>query len=140
MGSNIDKFNDYLRLLAADNAALAADNAAVVPPVLAAIEDVRTAESEEEVEEPVSNSIDNDTLEDGSEKEVYDDSAYDLDGGVPEADDDDVNYDFDEEDWNEYNHDTDLIDANVTNNDEPEGRTRSIRQKVVPARLKECMF
>ena len=67
--SNIDKLNDYLRLLAADNAALAADNAAVVQPVLAAIEDVRTAESEEEVEEPVSNSIDNDTLEDGSEKE-----------------------------------------------------------------------
>jgi len=138
MGSNIDKLNDYLRLLAADNAALAADNAAVVPPVLAAIEDVRTAKSEEEVEEPVSNSIDNDTLEDGSEKEVEDDSAYDMDGGVLEADD--VNYDFDEEDWNECNHDTDLIDANVMNNDEPEGRIRSIRRKVVPARLKECMF
>jgi len=138
MGSNIDKLNNYLRLLAADNAALAADNAAVVPPVLAAIEDVRTAESEEEVEEPVSNSIDNDTLEDGSEKEVEDDSAYDMDGGVLEADD--VNYDFDEEDWNECNHDTDLIDANVMYNDEPEGRIRSIRRKVVPARLKECMF
>jgi hypothetical protein len=53
---------------------------------------------------------------------------------------DDVNYDFDEEDRNECNHDTDLIDANVMNNDEPEGRTRSIRRKVVPARLKECMF
>ena len=117
---------------------MAADNAAVVPPALAAIEDVRTAESEEEVEEPVSNSIDNDTLEDGSEKEVEDDSAYDMDGGVLEADD--VNYDFDEEDWNECNHDTDLIDANVMNNDEPEGRIRSIRRKVVPARLKECMF
>ena len=138
MGSNIDKFNDYLRLLAADNAALAADNAAVVPPALAAIEDVRTAESEEEVEEPVSNSIDNDTIEDGSEKEVDDDSAYDVDGGVLEADD--VNYEIDKEDWNEYNHDTDLIDANVMNNDEPEGRIRSIRRKVMPARLKECMF
>ena len=155
MGSNIDKFNDYLRLLAADNAALAADNAAVVPPALAAIEDVRTAESEEEVEEPVSNSIDNDTIEDGSEKEADDDSAYDVDGGVLEADDvnysaydvdggvleaDDVNYEIDKEDWNEYNHDTDLIDANVMNNDEPEGRIRSIRRKVMPARLKECMF
>ena len=106
---------------------------------LAAIEDVRTAESEEEVEEPVSHStIDNDTIEDGSEKEVDDDSAYDMDGGVLEVDD--VNYDFDEEDRNECNHDTDLIDANVMNNDEPEGRTRSIRRKVVPSRLKECMF
>ena len=110
----------------------------MVPPALAAIEDVRTAESEEEVEEPVSNSIDNDTIEDGSEKEVDDDSAYDVDGGVLEADD--VNYEIDKEDWNEYNHDTDLIDANVMNNDEPEGRIRSIRRKVMPARLKECMF
>ena len=37
---------------------------------LATIEDVRTAEIEEEVEEPVSNGIDNDTLEDREEKEV----------------------------------------------------------------------
>ena len=86
----------------------------------------------------MSNSIDNDTIEGGSEKEVDDDSAYDVDGGVLETDD--VNYDFDEEDRNDCNHDTDLIDANVMNNDEPEGRTRSIRWKVVPARLKECMF
>jgi len=139
MGSNIDKYKDYLRLLAADDAAVVANDIAdVVPPALAAIEDVRTAESEEEVEEPVSNSIDNDTLEDGEEKEVYDDSAYNMDGGVPEADD--VDYDSDDKDWNEYNHDTDLIDANVMNNDESGGRIRSIRRKVLPARLKECMF
>jgi hypothetical protein len=72
MGSNIDKYNDYLRLLAADNAVVADDIADVVPPALAAIEDVRTAESEEEVEESVSNSKDNDndTLEEGEEKEA----------------------------------------------------------------------
>lgn len=136
MGSNIDKYNDYLRLLAADNAALADDNAAVVPPALATIEDVRTAESEEEVEEPVSNAIDDDTLEDREEMEVDEDSAYDMDGGVLEADD--ADYDFGDQDANE--HDTNLIDANVMNNDEPEGRIRSIRRKVLPARLKECMF
>jgi len=37
-------------------------------------------------------------------------------------------------------HDTYLIDANVMNNDEPESRIRSFRLKVLPARLKECMF
>jgi hypothetical protein len=37
-------------------------------------------------------------------------------------------------------HDTNLIDANVMNNDEPESRIRSFRLKVLPARLKECMF
>jgi hypothetical protein len=42
MTSSIGKYEDYLRLLAADNAAM-------VPPELAAIEDVRTAESEVEV-------------------------------------------------------------------------------------------
>ena len=105
---------------------------------IATIEDVRTAESEEEVEEPVSNAIDNDTLEDREEMEVDEDSAYDMDGGVLEADD--ADYDFSDQDANE--HDTNLIDANVMNNDndEPEGRIRSIRRKVLPARLKECMF
>ena len=81
---------------------------------------------------------DNDTLEEGEETEVDDDNAYDMDGGVLEADD--VNYDSDNEDWNDYNHDTDPIDANIMNNDESEGRIKSIRQTIVPARLKECMF
>ena len=71
----IDKYNDYVRLLATDNTAVADDNAAVAPPALATIEDARTAESEKEVEEPVSNAIDNDTLEDREEKEVDEDSA-----------------------------------------------------------------
>ena len=81
---------------------------------------------------------DNDTLEEGEEKEVDDDNTYDMDGGVLEADD--VNYDSDNEDWNDYNHDTDPIDANIMNNDESEGRIKSIRQTIVPARLKEYMF
>jgi hypothetical protein len=38
------------------------DIADVVPPALATIEDVRTAESEEEVEEPVLNAIDKNPL------------------------------------------------------------------------------
>jgi len=63
----IDKYNDYVRLLATDNTAVADDNAAVAPPALATIEDVRTAESEKEVEVPVTNAIDNDTLEDRGE-------------------------------------------------------------------------
>ena len=77
-------------------------------------------------------------FKEGEEKEVDDDNAYDMNGGVLEADG--VNYDSDNKDWNDYNHDTDPIDANVMNNDEPEGRIRSIRRKVLPARLKECMF
>jgi hypothetical protein len=81
---------------------------------------------------------DNDTLEEGEEKEDDDDNVIDMDGGVLEADG--VNYDSDNEDWNDYNHGTDHIDANVLNNDESEGRIKSIRRKVVPARLKECMF
>jgi len=56
-------------------------------PALATIEDVRTAESEEEVEEPVSNAIDNDTLEDREEMEVDEDSAAE-----------DANYDFGNQD------------------------------------------
>ena len=84
----------------------------------------------------MSNAIDNDTLEDREEMEVDEDSAYDMDGGVLEADD--ADYDFTDQDANE--HDTNLIDAYVMNNDEPEGRIRSIRRKVLPARLKECMF
>ena len=62
IGSNIDKYNDYVRLLATDNTAVADDNAAVAPPALATIEDVRTAESEKEVEEPVSNALYDDTF------------------------------------------------------------------------------
>jgi len=140
MGSNIDKYNDYLWLLAADNAAVANDNAAmvpVVPPALATIEDVRTAESEEEVEEPV-----NDSLEDREEKEVDEDSAYDMDGGVLVADD--ADYDFDDQDANE--HDTNLIDANVMDNDtlkedRPLAGVRSGRLRKIPARFsKECEF
>ena len=84
----------------------------------------------------MSNAIDDDTLEDREEMEVDEDSAYDMNGGVLEADD--ADYDFGDQDANE--HDTNLIDANVMNNDEPEGRIRSIRRKVLPARLKECMF
>ncbi len=61
--------------------------------------------------------------------EVDEDSAYDMDGGVLEADD--ADYDFTDQDANE--HDTNLIDASVMNNDEPEGRIRSIRCKVLPA-------
>ena len=94
------------------------------------------------MEESGSNSKDNDndTLEEGEEKEVDDDNTYDMDGGVLEADD--VNYDSDNEDWNDYNHDTDTdtIDANVMNNYESEGRIKSIRRKILPARLKECFF
>ena len=81
---------------------------------------------------------DNDTLEEGEEKEVDDDNVYDMDGGVLEADG--VNYDSDNEDWNDYNHDTDTIDANVMNNYESEGRIKSIRRKILPARLKECFI
>ena len=143
MRSNIDKYNDYLRLLAADNTAVANDNAAmvpVVPPALATIEDVRTAESEKQVEEPVLNAIDNDTLEDGEDKEVDNDSAYDMDGGVLEADD--ADYDFDDQDGKE--HDTDLIDANVMDNDLPKEDHRGVRSgrpRKRPARFtKECEF
>ena len=49
--SGIGKYEDFLRLLAADNAAM-------VPPALATIEDVGTAEGEEEVEEPASTASD----------------------------------------------------------------------------------
>jgi hypothetical protein len=52
MASSIGKYEDYLRLLADDNAA-------TVPPALAAIEDVCTAEIEEEVEELALNAIGN---------------------------------------------------------------------------------
>ena len=137
MGSNIDKYKDYFRLLAADNAAVADDIADVVPPALATIEDVRTAESEEEVEEPV-----NDSLEDREEKEVDENSAYDMDGGVLVADD--ADYDFDDQDANE--HDTNLIDANVMDNDtlkevRPLAGVRSGRLRKIPARFsKECEF
>jgi hypothetical protein len=119
---------------------VADDIADVVPPALATIEDVRTAESEEEVEEPVLNAIDNDTLEDGEDKEVDNDSAYDMDGGVLEADD--ADYDFDDQDGKE--HDTDLIDANVMDNDLPKEDHRGVRSgrpRKRPARFtKECEF
>jgi hypothetical protein len=109
----------------------------VVPPALATIEDVRTAESEEEVEEPV-----NDSLEDREDKEVDEDSAYNMDGGV--LVDDDADYDFDDQDANE--HDTNLIDANVMDNDtlkedRPLAGVRSGRLRKIPARFsKECEF
>ena len=56
-------------------------------PALATIEDVRTAESEEEVEEPVSNAIDDDTLEDREDMEGDEDSAAE-----------DADYDFGDQD------------------------------------------
>ena len=149
MASSIGKYKDYLRLLAADNAA-------VVPPALATIEDVRTAESEEEVEELALNAIDNVEVEggadfdntstsidseDGGEWELVDANVDNMDGGVLETDD--VN--FDNQDGKEYNHDTGLIDENVMDNDKSEDNelvvVRSTRWKAnMPARFKECYF
>ncbi len=88
------------------------------------------------------NAIDNDTLEDGEEKEVDNDSAYDMDGGVLEADDTD--YNFDDQDGKE--HDTNLIDANVMDNDLPKedrllAGVRSGRPRKIPAHFtKESKF
>jgi hypothetical protein len=137
MASSIGKYEDYLRLLAADNAA-------IVPPALAAIEDVRTAESEEEVEDLALNAIGNVEVEgsaefdntstsvdseDVGEWELVDDNADNMDGGVLETDD--ANYD--DQDGKEYTHDTGLIDANVMDNDKSEDNE-------LPARFKECYF
>ena len=148
MASSIGKYEDYFRLLATDNAA-------VVPPALATIEDVRTAESEEEVEELALNAIGNVKVEggadfdntstsidseDGGEWELVDANVDNMDGGVLETDD----ANFDNQDGKDYNHDTGLIDANVMDNDKLEGdkqvAVRSIRQKNMPACYKECYF
>ena len=81
---------------------MAADNAAMVPPALAAIEDVPTAESEAEVEELALNAIGNVEVEgsvdidntstsvdfeDGGEWELVDANVDNMDGGVLETDD-----------------------------------------------------
>jgi hypothetical protein len=132
----IDKYNDYVRLLATDNTAVADDNAAVAPPALATIEDVRTAESEKEVEEQVSNAIDNDTLEDREEKEVDENSATTwMEGCLKPMTPIMI---FDDLDANE--HDTNLIDANVMDNDtskedRPLTGVRSGRLRKIPARF-----
>ncbi len=132
--SGIGKYEDFLRLLAADNAAM-------VSPALATIEDVGTAEGEEEVEEPASTASDDVEVEWGANS---DDADVDSeDGGEWEADDADVD---DQDGGNEYDYDTDLIDENVMDKDELESegdelvRIRSTRQKLMPARYKECFF
>jgi hypothetical protein len=99
MASSIGKYEDYLWLLAADNAAM-------VPPALAAIEDVCTAESEEEVEELALNAIGNVEVEGSADFnntstsvdsedvggwELVDANVDNMDGGVLEPDD--ANYD-----------------------------------------------
>jgi hypothetical protein len=132
--SGIGKYEDFLWLLAADNAAM-------VPPALATIENVGTAEGEEEVEEPASTASDEVEVEGGAN---LDDVNVDSeDGGEWEADDADVD---DQDGGNEYDYDTDLIDVNVMDKDELESegdelvRIRSTRQKLMPARYKECFF
>ena len=149
MASSIGKYEDYLRLLADDNAA-------TVPPALAAIEDVCTAESEEEVEDLALNAIGNVEVEgsadfdntstsadseDVGEWKSVDANVDNMDGGVLEPDD--TNYD--NQDGKEYTHDTDLIDANVMDNDNLDDDelvvVKSTRRKTnMPARYKECYF
>ena len=63
MTSSIGKYEDYLRLLAADNAAM-------VPPALAAIEDVHTADSQVEVEELALNAIGNVEVEGSADSTI----------------------------------------------------------------------
>ncbi len=132
--SGIGKYEDFVRLLAANNAAM-------VPPALATIEDVGTAEGEEEVKEPASTASDYVEVEGGAN---LDDADVDSeDGGEWGADDANV----DEQDGgNEYDYDTDLININVMDKDESElegdelVRIRSTGQKLMPARYKECFF
>ncbi len=76
--SGIGKYKDFLRLLAADNAAM-------VPPALATIEDVGTAKGEEEVEEPASTASDDVEVEGGAN--LVDANVDSEDGGEWEADD-----------------------------------------------------
>jgi hypothetical protein len=79
--NGIGKYEDFLHLLAADNAAM-------VPPALATIEDIGIAEGEEEVEEPASTASDNVEVEGGAN---LDDADVDSeDGGEWEADDTNV--------------------------------------------------
>jgi hypothetical protein len=132
--SGTGKYEDFLWLLAADNAAM-------IPPALATIEDVGTAEGEEEVEELVSTASDDVEVEGGAN---LDDADVDSeDGGEWEADDADVD---DRVGGNEYDYDTDLINVNVMDKDESElegdelVRIRSTRQKLMPVCYKECFF
>ena len=79
--------------------------------------------------------------EDVGEWELVDVNVDNMDGGVLELDD--TNYD--NQDGKEYTHDTDLIDANVMDNDYLDDDelvvVKSTRRKThMPARYKECYF
>jgi hypothetical protein len=117
---------------------LAANNAAMVPPVLATIEDVGTAEGEEEVEKPASTASDDVEVDGGANLDNADVDSED--GGEFEADDADVDA---QDGGSKFDYDTDLIDVNVMDKDESESegdelvRIRSTRQKLMPACYKE---